>query len=345
VPEALDEYLSLITLGSIGAFIATVALLRDRPPTPPTSSAAQAVKEAEAQTQREADGEPYEWFTFPATAWKLLNTPGFLAPLAAFVASIGVTNVVSAFTSETMHRAGFTRELVVDEIGAGFQVAIMVGGILLGGYVDKTKQFKAATLACFLVTISTLGMLGIAEGYDINMPQWVVVAGILTLGAAAGPVQPISAELAVEVSYPCDEAAVEATQQLCGNAFSALLVPLCVAASAFDFSVFPGIGPDEDIRGDTVVLMAMVAAVTLIFTTFKAELKRDSFDKLDADGSGGIDAGELKMALGCVDDDIACAEDALSMFERADTDGDGVISKAEYERFRKTESGEKGKRE
>ena len=50
------------------------------------------------------------------------------------------------------------------------QVAIMLGGILLGRYVDRTKQYKGVTLACFGLTISTLSLLGIAEGYDMNLP-------------------------------------------------------------------------------------------------------------------------------------------------------------------------------
>ena len=45
------------------------------------------------------------------------------------------------------------------------------------------------TLGCFAVTLAALGFLGIAEGYDLNLPQWAVVGGLLTLGAAAGPVQ------------------------------------------------------------------------------------------------------------------------------------------------------------
>ena len=68
---------------------------------------------------------------------ELLTTKGFAAPTLAFVGSIGVTNAVSAFTSETMHRAGFMRETVIDGLGAGFQVAVMVGGVVLGGFVDR----------------------------------------------------------------------------------------------------------------------------------------------------------------------------------------------------------------
>ena len=39
--------------------------------------------------------------------------------------------------------------------------------------------------------------------------------------------------LQVEVTYPSDENAIEATQQLSGNLFSALLVPICEWAVRF----------------------------------------------------------------------------------------------------------------
>jgi FLVCR family feline leukemia virus subgroup C receptor-related protein len=81
------------------------------------------------------------------------------------------------------------------------------------------------------------------------------------------------------VSFPADETSIEAVQQLCGNLFSALLVPLCeVAASSFDVEVLPGIGPNKDIRGDSLVLVLLTLATTLYFTTFNAPLKRTEFD-------------------------------------------------------------------
>lgn len=136
-PEAMDEYLSIITVFASAAFLATVALFKERPPTPPTGSAAAHILAEDKRRKAIAQGGPNPWITYPQTAWELLKTPGFAAPTLAFVGSIGVTNAVSAFTSETMHRAGFMRETVIDGLGAGFQVAVMIGGVVLGGFVDR----------------------------------------------------------------------------------------------------------------------------------------------------------------------------------------------------------------
>lgn len=75
----------------------------------------------------------------------------------------------------------------------------MVGGIFLGGYVDRTKEYKSTTLACFGVALAALAALGIAEGDAATLPQGVVLALLMALGLSVGPVQPINAELAVEV--------------------------------------------------------------------------------------------------------------------------------------------------
>ena len=63
-------------------------------------------------------------------------------PLAAFVASIGVTNVVSAFTEESLNRSGIMDPRTVDLAGAGFQFAIVLGGIVLGGCAPQTLNPK-----------------------------------------------------------------------------------------------------------------------------------------------------------------------------------------------------------
>jgi hypothetical protein len=99
------------------------------------------------------------------------------------------------------------------------------------------------------------------------------------LGLAAGPVQPINAELAVDVTYPCDETAVESVQQVGGNMISALLIPVAEYASNTDIQLLPNIPMlASDVRGD-VILLLMVAVLTMAyFNTFDAPLARTMAD-------------------------------------------------------------------
>merc|ERR1719247_3837381 len=217
--DGLHSYFQVITGASVLLAAGSLAQFQERPPTPPTSSAA-------ARLSQEAAPQA----NFIETAGQLVKTPGFLPPLVAFVASIAVSNVVSAFVEQTLHGAGIWSQDAVDYIGAGFQAAIVVGGIVLGGYVDRTKAYKRVTLACIGGALVLLVPLMLQDG----VPPAGVVVALLGLGALVGPVQPISAELAVEVAYPADENAIEALQQLCGNLFSALLVPVAERAATMD---------------------------------------------------------------------------------------------------------------
>lgn len=267
----MHEYFDVISISSTLLAFATIALFRERPASPPSASAAAAWK-----AESTVDRTEFK-LSYPGKAIELLKTKGFIGALVAFVASIGTTNVVSTFTASELARAGFPEGFDVDIAGAEFQVAIVLGGIFLGRYVDTTKRFKPAMLSCLAASVGLLAALGISEGIQTNLQQAWVVGLLLALGAAIGPVQPIAAELAVEVAYPCDENAVEATQQLAGNLFSFLLIPLCVKAAAFDFE---GINT-YDVRGDTLILLALVGCTTVFFSGFEAPLQRTLLDEAE----------------------------------------------------------------
>jgi FLVCR family feline leukemia virus subgroup C receptor-related protein len=201
-----------------------------------------------------------------------------------------------------MERGGITDQFGIDLAGAGFEFAILMGGIIIGGLVDRTKEYKKVTLACLAVTFATLLPLGLTLSSLGNEPYFLVAA-LLGLGVAAGPVQPINAELAVDVTYPGDETAVESVQQIGGNLISALLVPLAEMATHEDFRLFPN-NPTwaSDIRGDVVLLMAIAAVTFGYFSGFDAPLLRTMADNCavdgnadDCDGPGPVDSDVIKV--------------------------------------------------
>jgi len=230
--EGLNGYFSLITLLSgivtIGAFIQ----FQEKPPTPPSLSQMQQEKERKRRCKAEEASrdvnasqnmgkDELAELNFPALCKRLLNTPGFWQPTAAFVASIAISNNVSAFIGTTLGKAGVENAFEADEFGAAFQLAIMFGSIFLGGYVDRSKKYKPVSLALIILSVFLLIPIGAGE----VIPDAYVLFSLVLLGFTVGPVQPICAELAVEVSYPEDENGVVALQQVCGNLFSAILVP------------------------------------------------------------------------------------------------------------------------
>lgn len=273
----LKTYFVIITLVAVVVAAASLFFFRERPPTPPSASELEkllAEKSSGAlKTEVGDDSKPANKpeDSFPKEAYRLLTTPGFLPPLAAFVTSIAVTNVVGAFMDLKLQRAGFNDQMEVDMAGAGFEVAIVIGGIILGGLVDRNKEYKSVTLWCIAATLVGVLLLGME-----SLPRSAALAALLAIGSFAGPVQPINAELAVEVTYPCDENAIEAVQQLCGNLISALLVPVCEWAAELKLTL-PG--SDGYLRGDTLLLLAILVVVGLYFSTFSAPLRRTEVDQ------------------------------------------------------------------
>jgi len=264
--KGLEDYFSLITLVSCAAAVGTVLQFRDKPPSPPSTS--------EIEKLIEGEEEP----PFIKSVQKFFSTKGFTLPFAAFVCSISITNVVGAFISDVMVRGGITGNFEIDLAGAGFEIAILLGGIVIGGYVDRTKEYKKVTLGCLIATAIALFPLGLNEHMLGKEPLFCVFA-LFVLGAACGPIQPINAELAVEITYPGDETAVESVQQIGGNLVSALLVPVAEMAANLDWEVFSDIRVlNSDIRGDVIMLMGLTALTYAVYQGFDSPLKRTEAD-------------------------------------------------------------------
>merc|ERR1712232_410912 len=177
-----------------------------------------------------------------------------------------------------LERGGITQQLSIDLIGAGFELSILLGGIIIGGYVDRTKKYKDVTLSCLLAAAALVVPLGLTE-HAIGHEPLLLVLSLLGLGMAAGPVQPINAELAVDVTYPGDETAVESVQQIGGNLISALLVPVADRLAKQDYQLLPGIKfLESDIRGDVILLLGLAIFTITYFSGFDAPLLRTNAD-------------------------------------------------------------------
>jgi FLVCR family feline leukemia virus subgroup C receptor-related protein len=134
-------------------------------------------------------------------------------------------------------------------------------------------------MLCLAATALLVLPLGLTDHYLGREPLLLVLA-LLGLGMAAGPVQPINAELAVEVTYPGDETAVESVQQIGGNLISALLIPIAEAASENDYTLLRGVpGLESDIRGDVVLLIGVAFVTLAFFSGFDAPLARTIADE------------------------------------------------------------------
>lgn len=264
--SGMSNYFGLISVICAVVTLGTYAQFEEKPPSPPSTS--------EIEKLINGEQEP----PFIESVKKLFGTKGFSMALTAFICSISITNIVGAFIDEVLERGGIVDQNFIDFSGAGFEIAILVGGIIIGGYVDKTKKYKDVTLACLLTTMFLVIPLGLTDHAIGNEPL-LLLAALLGLGIAAGPIQPINAELAVDVTYPSDETAVESVQQIGGNLVSALLVPVAEIAARQDYQLLPSVPAlASDIRGDVLLLFGLALVTFAYFTTFDAPLRRTIAD-------------------------------------------------------------------
>lgn len=264
--DGLNRYFALIAAISTVVSIGTYLQFQSLPPIPPSAS--------ELSKVQSCHRDP----PFHVSVRTFFSTPGFGRPLAAFICSIAITNVVGAFIDEVLERGGITDTKMIGWTGCGFEMAIVLGGIVLGRYVDRTKEYKRVTLACIGLSLVLILPLGLTDHKLGNEPVLLVIS-LLLLGFFVGPVQPINAELAVDVTYPGDETAVESVQQFGGNFCSALLVPLAGKAAKLDYQLFPHVSIlESDIRGDVIFMMVLSLATYLYYRGFDAQLRRSMMD-------------------------------------------------------------------
>ncbi|CAB9497187.1 Major facilitator superfamily domain-containing protein 7 [Seminavis robusta] len=279
--SGMENYFGLIAVLASVAAAGSLLQFEDEPPIPPSAS--------ELEKKIKGEIEP----PFIESAKKFFATKGFTRALAAFVCSISITNIVGAFIDEVMVRGGVTEQFQIDLAGAGFELAILVGGIAIGGYVDRSKKYKSVTMACLAATAFLSIPLGLTDHWLGNEPILLVMS-LLGLGLAAGPVQPINAELAVDVTYPGDETAVESVQQIGGNLISALLVPLAELATRQDYEMFRrNKFFESDIRGDVILLVLIASATLAYYSGFDAPLLRSAADAEGEEQTPEVSASQV----------------------------------------------------
>lgn len=262
----LENYFGLIAVLCTLIAGGTLLQFEDEPPTPPSIS--------ELEKKIKGETEP----PFLESVKTFFATRGFINALVAFICSISITNIVGAFIDEVMKRGGITDQLQIDLAGAGFELAILLGGILIGGYVDRSREYKKVTMACLALSLLFVIPLGLTE-HAIGKEPLLLLLSLFGLGLTVGSIQPINAELAVDVTYPGDETAVESVQQIGGNLISALLVPIAELAAHQDYEILPQIPwAASDIRGDSVLLLVIVIFTLGYYSSFDAPLRRTLAD-------------------------------------------------------------------
>lgn len=200
---------------------------------------------------------------------------GFSHCVVAFTTSGIIINTLSTYMDYLVTLNGAGREYV-GIVGGTFQLLIMISSLVFGGWTDASRKYYFVTLAMLIFGAFALAVCNVDldsnAGGDL---RW----NLLTVAVLAGPLQPISTELGVEVVYPLSENTVLVIQQLFSNLLSAAFIPIFKALR--DVKRTPDASDIENISSQIpqytfsfYMLIIISAVATCYFATFNGTYLR-----------------------------------------------------------------------
>ncbi|XP_067338160.1 heme transporter FLVCR2 isoform X2 [Channa argus] len=171
-------------------FILVIFFFQERPKLPPT------------QAQATARSIPPEHYSYLASIRRLLRNWPFVLLIITYGLNVGCFYAVSTLLNRMIidHYPG--EEVNAGRIGLTIVIAGMVGSLICGIWLDKTKTYKQTTLAVYFMSL--VGMIVYAATLSLGH-LWVVFITAGALGFFMTGYLPLGFEFAVELTYPESE--------------------------------------------------------------------------------------------------------------------------------------------
>ncbi|XP_040924974.1 feline leukemia virus subgroup C receptor-related protein 2 isoform X1 [Betta splendens] len=192
--EELAYYIRLMFYISAGAatviFILVIIVFQEKPELPPT------------QAQAQARDIPPENYSYTASVLRLLRNRPFMLLVVSYGLNVGCFYAVSTLLNRMIIEHYPGEELNAGRIGLTIVIAGMVGSLICGIWLDRTKTYKQTTLVVYL--LSLVGMLVYAFTLSLGH-LWVVFVTAGVLGFFMTGYLPLGFEFAVELTFPESE--------------------------------------------------------------------------------------------------------------------------------------------
>nr|XP_023668672.1 feline leukemia virus subgroup C receptor-related protein 2-like isoform X2 [Paramormyrops kingsleyae]XP_023668673.1 feline leukemia virus subgroup C receptor-related protein 2-like isoform X2 [Paramormyrops kingsleyae] len=171
-------------------FILVMAFFREKPDVPPT------------QAQVMACSMSAEYYSYGASILRLLRNTSFILLIVSYGLNVGCFYAVGTLLNRMIiaHYPG--QEVNAGRIGLTIVIAGMIGSLISGIWLDRTKTYKQTTLAVYFMTF--VGMLVYTFTLDLGH-LWVVFITAASLGFFMTGYLPLGFEFAVELTYPESE--------------------------------------------------------------------------------------------------------------------------------------------
>nr|XP_012638880.2 LOW QUALITY PROTEIN: major facilitator superfamily domain-containing protein 7 [Microcebus murinus] len=193
----------------LACLLATTCLWESVPPTPPSAGAASSTSE------KFLDGLKL-----------LLRNKAYILLAVCFGGGTGIFSSLMALLEQIFCERGYSSEFS-GLCGALFIVFGILGALVLGIYVDRTKCFTEATKISFCLT--SLACVAFALVSQLQGQTLALAAICSLLGLFGFSVAPVAMELAVECSFPVGEGAAAGLVFVLGQVEGVLIMVALMA--------------------------------------------------------------------------------------------------------------------
>ncbi|KAF9337959.1 hypothetical protein BG006_001060 [Podila minutissima] len=231
----------------------------DRPPTPPSPSAAEALLSTVE--------EP-----FHVSLKKVCTNRQFLYLLAVFGSFVATFNAITSLIAQFSSPYNYTAEQA-GYIGAAMIVAGLVGAGISGPLVDRDKQFK--TLCKTLVPMGVV--LLITYNFVLRKDMFI---GIIVVSALLGfcmfSVLPAALELAVEITYPVTPASSASILWAFGQLMAVIFLLVLGALQDDNLSKLKSINPPMIFLGGWCLVFGITPIMLITSPYLRLEAEAQS---------------------------------------------------------------------
>ncbi|XP_061602260.1 heme transporter FLVCR2-like [Cololabis saira] len=231
-------------------FILVVFVFQERPKLPPT------------QAQATARSIPPEQYSYMASILRLLRNRPFLLLILTYGLNVGCFYAVGTLLNRMiiLHYPG--EEVNAGRIGLTIVIAGMLGSLICGVWLDRTKTYKQTTLAVYFMSL--VGMIVYAATLSLGH-LWVVFITAGSLGFFMTGYLPLGFEFAVELTYPESEGTSSGMLNCSAQVFG-IIFTICQGKIIDNFGTLPG----------NIFLCVFLLIGTIMTGLIKSDLRRQN---------------------------------------------------------------------
>ncbi|XP_068609662.1 heme transporter FLVCR2 [Brachionichthys hirsutus] len=231
-------------------FILVVFVFQERPTLPPT------------QAQAIARTIPPEQYSYRASILRLLRNRPFVLLIITYGLNVGCFYSVSTLLNRMIIEHYPGEEVNAGRIGLTIVIAGMVGSLICGLWLDKTKTYKQTTLVVYFMSL--VGMIVYAATLSLGH-LWVVFLTAGALGFFMTGYLPLGFEFAVELTYPESEGTSSGLLNCSAQVFG-IIFTICQGKIIDRFSTLAG----------NIFLCVFLLIGTILTGFIKSDLRRQN---------------------------------------------------------------------